>query len=120
MTDSETGVVCLHPFLLIQLKFNQITHSSLLFSLPPSLPQAFEHAQAIKKRLNMAGFRVEVDPGSERLGKQIRNAEQARIPVMGIIGAKVRLFSWVVLFCGYGGGDVCTIRVWVSSVSEAV
>ena len=32
---------------------------------------------------------MEVDPGSERLGKQIRNAEQARIPVMGIIGAKV-------------------------------
>ncbi len=43
-----------------------------------------------------AGFRVEVDPGSERLGKQIRNAEQARIPVMGIIGAKVRgLFLFV-------------------------
>jgi len=49
----------------------------------------------------MAGFRVEVDPGSERLGKQIRNAEQARIPVMGIIGAKVRLLSWVCFFYKY-------------------
>jgi threonyl-tRNA synthetase len=33
--------------------------------------------------------RVELDAGSERLGKQIRNAEQAKIPVVGIIGAKV-------------------------------
>jgi hypothetical protein len=54
-----------------------------------------DHAQDIKKRLSSAGFRVEVDPGSERLGKQIRNAEQARIPVMGIIGAKVPS-CWVV------------------------
>jgi len=96
VTDSETG--CLHPFLLINLNFNQRLFTPLL---PPSLPQAFEHAQAIKKRLNMAGFRVEVDPGSERLGKQIRNAEQARIPVMGIIGAKVRLLSWVCFFYRY-------------------
>ncbi|EWM24567.1 threonyl-trna synthetase, partial [Nannochloropsis gaditana] len=62
--------------------------SPVQMRLLPVTDKAMDHAQAIKKRLSSAGFRVEVDPGSERLGKQIRNAEQARIPVMGIIGAK--------------------------------
>jgi threonyl-tRNA synthetase len=34
------------------------------------------------------GLRVEVDAGSDRLGKKIRNAEKAKIPVMAVIGAK--------------------------------
>ena len=49
-----------------------------------------DYARGLRDKLARAGVRVEVDPGSERLAKQIRNAEQARIPVMGIIGAKVR------------------------------
>jgi threonyl-tRNA synthetase len=31
---------------------------------------------------------VEVDRGNERLGKQIRNAEQSRIPIMSVVGVK--------------------------------
>lgn len=53
------------------------------------LNQAQETARAIKTELARHGVRVELDAGSERLGKQIRNAEQAKIPVVGIIGAKV-------------------------------
>ena len=34
------------------------------------------------------GVRVEVDRGNERLAKQIRNAEQERIPVMAVVGMK--------------------------------
>ena len=34
------------------------------------------------------GIRVEVDRGSDRLAKQIRNAEQQRVPVMAIVGMK--------------------------------
>jgi len=33
-------------------------------------------------------LRVEVDRGNERLGKQIRNAEKGRIPVMAVVGMK--------------------------------
>jgi len=40
-------------------------------------------AEAKKK-----GIRIEVDRGSERLAKQIRNAEQARIPIMAVVGMK--------------------------------
>jgi threonyl-tRNA synthetase len=44
-------------------------------------------AQVAKKAARM-GIRVEVDRGNERLGKQIRNAEQQRIPLMAVVGMK--------------------------------
>jgi threonyl-tRNA synthetase len=31
---------------------------------------------------------VEVDKGDERHAKQIRNAEQARVPLMAVVGAE--------------------------------
>ncbi|MGB3615892.1 MAG: His/Gly/Thr/Pro-type tRNA ligase C-terminal domain-containing protein, partial [Elainellaceae cyanobacterium] len=34
------------------------------------------------------GGRVEVDLGGDRLGKMIRTAEQQKIPVMAVVGAK--------------------------------
>jgi len=34
------------------------------------------------------GLRVEVDRGMDRLPKQIRNAEKARIPIMAVVGVK--------------------------------
>lgn len=34
------------------------------------------------------GIRVEVDRGNERLAKQIRNAEQQRVPIMAVVGMK--------------------------------
>jgi len=34
------------------------------------------------------GLRVEVDRGSERLAKQIRNAEQQRVPIIVVVGMK--------------------------------
>ncbi|MGD1902516.1 MAG: threonine--tRNA ligase [Geitlerinemataceae cyanobacterium] len=43
--------------------------------------------QAVTK-MQMLGIRATVDEGGDRLGKSIRNAEKAKIPVMGVIGAK--------------------------------
>ena len=34
------------------------------------------------------GLRVEVDRGSERLAKQVRNAEKSCIPIMSVVGTK--------------------------------
>lgn len=66
-----------------------VTYPASPASLIFNLKQAQETARAIKAELARHGVRVELDAGSERLGKQIRNAEQAKIPVVGIIGAKV-------------------------------
>ena len=38
--------------------------------------------------LKKAGFRVEIDRSAERLGKQIRNAELEKIPVVIVVGKK--------------------------------
>jgi threonyl-tRNA synthetase len=42
----------------------------------------------VAKQAAKHGIRVEVDRGSERLAKQIRNAEQQRVPIMAVVGMK--------------------------------
>ncbi len=46
------------------------------------------YAQTLAKEMLAAGIRAEADTSHERLGKQIRNAEKEKIPVMAIIGQK--------------------------------
>ena len=45
-------------------------------------------AQQVATKMQAQGIRVEVDKGGDRLGKKIRNAEKAKIPVMAVLGAK--------------------------------
>ncbi|AFY61038.1 threonine--tRNA ligase [Synechococcus sp. PCC 6312] len=45
-------------------------------------------AQILLTQLLTLGIRAELDQSGERLGKQIRNAEKEKIPVMAVIGAK--------------------------------
>jgi histidyl-tRNA synthetase len=92
-----------------------------------AVPQAVEYAHTVKDRLAEVGLRVEVDPGKERLAKQIRNAEQEKVPVFGIIGNKVspdadmKLMpvSWYFIGIigirssrGGGGGECVLVCLW--------
>ncbi len=45
-------------------------------------------AQQVAAQMLAQGLRAEVDTNGDRLGKQIRNAEKQKIPVMAVIGAK--------------------------------
>ncbi|MBW4550857.1 MAG: threonine--tRNA ligase [Aphanocapsa sp. GSE-SYN-MK-11-07L] len=45
-------------------------------------------AQQVAAQMLAQGLRVEVDTNGDRLGKQIRNAEKQKIPVMAVVGAK--------------------------------
>jgi threonyl-tRNA synthetase len=45
-------------------------------------------AQQVVDQLVARGVRAEVDASGDRLGKMIRNAEKAKIPVMAVVGAK--------------------------------
>ena len=47
-----------------------------------------DFCQDVAAQAKKLGVRVEVDRGNERLGKQIRNAEQERIPIMAVVGMK--------------------------------
>ncbi|MBU6228171.1 MAG: threonine--tRNA ligase [Cyanobacteria bacterium REEB459] len=54
----------------------------------PVTADQLEFAQQVGDRCLAAGVRVEVDSSGDRLGKMVRNAEKARIPVMAVVGAK--------------------------------
>ena len=55
--------------------------------LPVSEAQR-EYAKSVAATLKQAGYRVELDCSEERLGKQIRNAELEKIPVVAVVGKR--------------------------------
>ena len=56
--------------------------------LLPVNSQFLPFAQKVAEQMRQVGIRAEVDISNERLGKLIRNAEKAKIPVMAVVGAK--------------------------------
>ncbi len=56
--------------------------------LLPVSDEQFDFAKDIAQIMRSRGVRVEVDTSNDRLPKLIRNAEKAKIPVMGVVGAK--------------------------------
>jgi threonyl-tRNA synthetase len=55
--------------------------------LPVSEEQG-DYAKGIATQLKQQGYRVEVDTNRDRLGKKIRNAELAKIPIVAVIGQR--------------------------------
>ena len=47
-----------------------------------------EYGETVTATLKQAGYRVEIDCSGERLGKQIRNAELEKIPVVAVVGKR--------------------------------
>jgi threonyl-tRNA synthetase len=47
-----------------------------------------EYAESVATTLKKTGYRVEIDRSGERLGKQIRNAELEKIPVIAVVGKR--------------------------------
>lgn len=56
--------------------------------LLPVTDAVHDYCVEVSKKAKKRGIRVEVDRGNERLAKQIRNAEQQRVPVMAVVGMK--------------------------------
>jgi len=56
--------------------------------LLPVTDEVRPFAQGLLQQLTAAGIRAAIDPSGDRLGKQIRNGEQLKIPVLAVIGAK--------------------------------
>eukprot|EP00741_Cyanophora_paradoxa_P012296 tig00000169_g11882.t1 len=52
----------------------------------PITEQQADYASEVAARLRAAGLRAEVDHSGDRLGKAVRNAEKAKIPVMCVVG----------------------------------
>ncbi len=56
--------------------------------LLPVTDDALPWAEELKGLLAAAGIRAGIDHSGDRLGKLIRNGEQMKIPVLGVIGAR--------------------------------
>jgi len=56
--------------------------------LLPVTDSVWQYCKDVQLKAQKMGIRVEVDRGTERLAKQIRNAEKARTPVMAVVGEK--------------------------------
>ena len=56
--------------------------------LLPVTNDYYDHAVLVSTQLKQLGYRIEIDKSRERLGKQIRNAELAKIPIVAVIGEK--------------------------------
>ena len=56
--------------------------------LMPVTAEQLPFAEQVAGQMLQLGVRVIVDRSGERLGKMVRNAEKAKIPVMAVIGAK--------------------------------
>ena len=56
--------------------------------LLPVTDEVMAYAEQLLGQLKAAGIRASLDHSGERLGKLIRNGEQMKIPLLGVIGAK--------------------------------
>ncbi|MGB3138402.1 MAG: His/Gly/Thr/Pro-type tRNA ligase C-terminal domain-containing protein, partial [Nodosilinea sp.] len=56
--------------------------------LLPVTEDQLGYAQSVAELLLAQGVRVEVDTSGDRLGKMVRNAEKAKVPIMTVVGAK--------------------------------
>jgi len=56
--------------------------------LLPVTEAVHDYCKSVSNQAAKMGIRVEVDRGDERLAKQIRNAEKARVPIMAVVGMK--------------------------------
>jgi threonyl-tRNA synthetase len=56
--------------------------------LLPVTDEVRPYAEQVLSQLKTAGIRATIDHSGDRLGKLIRNGEQMKIPVLGVIGAK--------------------------------
>jgi threonyl-tRNA synthetase len=56
--------------------------------LLPVTDEVRPYAEEVLNRLKAVGVRATIDHSGDRLGKLIRNGEQMKIPVLGVIGAK--------------------------------
>ena len=54
----------------------------------PISEKYMDYAENVRKKLDEAGIRVELDTRSEKIGYKIREAQQAKIPYMLVVGQK--------------------------------
>jgi len=84
--------------------------SPLQMRLCPVTQAQQEYAEQIAHLFQEIGYRVDTDHSGERLGKQIRNADQERIPVIVVVG-KQEIQNQTLSVRTRGQGDLGSLPV---------
>jgi len=80
-----------------------------------------DYAQDVARRLTEAGFRVEADLRSEKIGLKIREAERAKIPYMLVAGDREKQDGTVsVRTRGGGNAGAMTVAAFLAYLQEEV
>lgn len=62
--------------------------SPVQVAILPVSEKFIEYARYVTTQMKAAGIRCIVDESDEKLGKKIREAEQQKVPIIGVVGAK--------------------------------
>ena len=62
--------------------------SPVQVKIVPISEKTNSYAQAVKQKLMVSGFRVEIDDAAETLGKRIRQSEMEKIPYILVVGER--------------------------------
>lgn len=89
--------------------------------LLPVIDEALEYCEQLSLRARTIGLRVEVDRSGSRIAKQIRLAEQDKIPISAVVGAQEMVDGSLALR-GRKGVDLGTVESQkaLQSIAEAV
>ncbi|GAA5414782.1 threonine--tRNA ligase [Ureaplasma ceti] len=77
--------------------------------LPVNVDIHAEYSHELMNKLNLAGFRVEVDDRDERLAKRLREAQISKVPYQLIIGDNESKDSNNISFRRYGSEETVTM-----------
>ena len=88
----------------------------------PISEKYMDYAENVKKKLDEAGIRVELDTRSEKIGYKIREAQQAKIPYMLVVGQKEEEEDGTVAVRSRAAGDEGTksLDAFISDIQKEI
>ena len=79
------------------------------------------YAQRVKEKLDGAGVRAELDMRSEKIGYKIREAQNARVPYMLVVGQKEEETNTVAVRSRFAGDEGAkTLEAFIGAIQEEI
>ena len=87
----------------------------------PISDKFIDYAGSVRKQLDQAGIRVELDTRSEKIGYKIREAQMQKIPYMLIVGQKEQEEGVVAVRSRFQGDEgQCPLSEFTATVCEEI
>ncbi len=87
----------------------------------PISDKYMDYARSVKEKLDDAGIRAELDLRSEKIGYKIREAQNARVPYMLVVGQKEEESGTVAVRSRFAGDEGAkTLEEFIQAVREEI